>query len=217
MKKNKKFKAIKRFREKGFSIKEIGRKFEISPSTASLWLRDVKVSKVGRSRLLRNQELGRRKGVETNRNKRRRSLQNIHNKCLVLKKKEKFELSNLKIFLSLLYWGEGGKTGRRVDFTNSDPKMIKIFLSLLRKSFLLRDDRLRAVLHLHNYHDRERMLKYWSNITGIKKQNFIVYNKKNSGRNVKFGYKGCLSVRYGDVKVLEEIFLIIRRFIILFD
>jgi hypothetical protein len=72
--------------------------------------------------------------------------------------------------------------------------------------------KIRAVLHLHSYQDKVEMIKFWSGVTGIEKQNFIVYNKKNSGKNKKIDYKGCLSVRYGDVKILEEIFLIIKRF-----
>jgi hypothetical protein len=217
MKKNEIFKAVEELRKSGGSIKEIGKKFKISPSTASLWLQNVRVSEIGKDRLLIKQKLGRQKGVATNKNKRRETLRVISENCPVLKEKEKFNSDNIKIFLSLLYWCEGSKTGRRVDFTNSDPEMINVFLFLFRESFSIKEDKLRAVLHLHDYHDKNEMLKYWSKITGIEIKNFIVYNKKNSGINKKAGYRGCLSVRYGDVKILEEIFLIIKRFMVCFD
>jgi hypothetical protein len=216
MKKDKIFKVAEKLRKNGWSIKEIGRRFDVSPSTASVWLRDVKVSSAGKRKILVKENIGRQKGVTTNKNKQKELLQKISEDCKVLIKKTVFNVKDSKLLLSLLYWCEGGKTGRRVDFINSDPEMIKIFLALFRKSFALKEDVFRAVLHLHAYHSKEEMISYWSDVSGIKRENFIVYIKLNSGINKKAGYKGCLSVRYGDVKILEEIFIIIRRFVLCF-
>ena len=46
----------------------------------------------------------------------------------------------LAIAASMLYWAEGvkGKKGVTVDFPNSDPKMIELFLKFLRESVKLK-------------------------------------------------------------------------------
>ena len=117
------------------------------------------------------------------------------------------------MFLALLYWGEGGKTNNIFRFTNSDPEMIKYFLHLLRKSFNVDEKKFHTRLHLHEYHNREEMIIFWSEITGIEKNRFSIYNKPHTGINKKPGYRGCLIVNYGDVKIFKEVFIIIERLI----
>jgi hypothetical protein len=55
------------------------------------------------------------------------------------------------------------------------------------------------------------MVNYWSKVTGIPKNHFSIYNKPNTGINKKPGYKGCLSIRYGDSRIIKEVFIIIKR------
>lgn len=52
---------------------------------------------------------------------------------------------------------------------------------------------------------------FWFNVNGIGKNQFSIYNKPNTGKNKKEGYKGCLSIRYGDSRIIKEIFIIINR------
>lgn len=61
------------------------------------------------------------------------------------------------------------------------------------------------------YHDREKLLSFWSKVMGICKNQFSVYNKAHTGNNKKKGYRGCLSIRYHDIRILKEIFIIIKR------
>lgn len=90
--------------------------------------------------------------------------------------------------------------------------MVKTCLYLLRKSFNINENRLKVRIHLHNYHNKEEMIDYWSKLTAIPKNNFSIYNKPHTGINKKPGYKGCLSIRYGDSRILQELFIIIKRF-----
>lgn len=114
--------------------------------------------------------------------------------------------------MALLYWGEGSKSERRLTFTNSDPEMISSYLYLLRKVFNTDEKKFRFVLYLHDYHDQEEMYRYWLNVVKIDKKQSSIYIKKNAGKNKKKDYKGCVSIRYYDIKILEEIFIIIDRF-----
>lgn len=198
-------------RIKGYSFREISQRFGIAESTVGLWCRKEVVTPTGLKRLKELEDAGRLRGQETLKRKRIAVLSEIDKNCGVLVNKN-YDVDDYKLFLGLLYWGEGDKTSNRFGFSNSDQDMIKICLYLLRKSFNIEENRLRVLLHLHNYHNPEEMLDYWSKITAIPKNNFSIYNKPHTGISKKPGYKGCLSIRYGDSRILQELFIIIERF-----
>lgn len=212
MKKELKIRA-KLLRKQGYSFKEIGLKLNVSKSTASLWTRGEHLSSGAINRIRSLQIDGGLKGVLTKRNNYNKLRQNISDNCTVLNNKNKYSSDDYKIFLALLYWGEGSKSGSRLVFTNSDELMIKTYLSLLRRSFVIDNKKFRVCLHLHDYHPREAMLYFWSKLTAIPKNQFYVYNKPHTGKNRKINYKGCLSIRYGDSRILKEVFIIISRIV----
>jgi len=200
-------------RQQGYSFKEISEKLNISKSTASIWLRDVKVSVSGKKRILKLGDRGRQKGVITSKKKRQKAWQQMADKTVTFKKNLlDYRTSHLKILLAMLYWGEGYKNGRSLVFMNSDPEMIKIYLFLLRKSFKINENKLRAVIHLHEYHNQAEMINYWAGIMGISKKQIAIYKKDNTGIRKKLDYKGCVSVRYYSSLIVDEILLIIKRF-----
>ncbi len=197
-------------RQQGYSFREIGELFCISKSTAGLWCRKELVTDEGRKRLKKLGDDGRSRSVETIKKKQKIILDDIDKNCTVLKNKN-YSQDEYKLFLALLYWGEGAKTENRLAFINSDPEMIKVYLWLLRNSFVINEDKFRIRVHLYNYHNQIEMINFWSGITAIPKIKFSVYNKPNTGVNKKPGYKGCLSIRYGDSRIIKEVFLIMKR------
>lgn len=199
-----------RLRAKGYSFREISLALNISKSTASLWARSVVLGAKAKSRIKKLGDDGREKSKETIRTTQNKILAEIDSSCGVLRNK-KYSLDDYKLFLALLYWGEGAKTERRLVFINSDSTMVKIYMFLIRKSFMIKEEKFHALLHLHEYHNKEEMVDFWSKITGISKNQFSLYNKPHTGINKKEGYKGCLSIRYGDSKILKEVFIIIER------
>ncbi|HNV12963.1 MAG TPA: hypothetical protein PK686_03770 [bacterium] len=211
MKKDLKYKA-KKLRAKGYSFREISEVLKVSKSTASLWTRNLDLNINAKNRLNNLEIVGRKKAIITIKKKKKEELLEINNNCNVLRDK-KYDRDDYKLFLALLYWGEGAKTNGSLKFINSDSRMIRIFLFLLRKSFSIDENKLSACIHLHEYHDKEEMINFWSQVSGIGENKFYVYNKPHTGINKKLGYKGCLSVYYGDVKIFKEIFIIIQRFI----
>ncbi|MFZ2187528.1 MAG: hypothetical protein WAV46_02785 [Candidatus Moraniibacteriota bacterium] len=199
-------------REQGYSLSEISQQLSISQSTASLWLRGIKLSEKARGRIDSLSVSGRKKAVETNRKK--RAVEDIE----IAEKVERYFLGqqkiDSKIACALLYWGEGTKYSgnKSVSFMNADPEMIGYFLRAFRNSFSLDEKRLRALIHLHEYHDADKQLKFWSNITKIPTSQFNKsYLKKNTGKSEKENYPGCISIRYSDNKVYKELMLIIGK------
>lgn len=201
-------------RRKGYSFREISEKLGISKSTASLWLRDVKLDIYARKRIENLGINGREKASSTNKKKR------LDLDAVILEKVKLHLKNQLRIdskqACALLYWCEGTKhsSNSAVSFTNADPEMIKYFLHVFRKAFELDEKKFRGLMHLHEYHNEERQMEYWSKITSIPKTQFNKsFLKKNTGKNKKENYPGCLNLRYFDVKIYKEIMFLIKEII----
>lgn len=105
--------------------------------------------------------------------------------------------------LASLWWCEGSKDLRDgVRFTNSDSGTIRFFLGLMRTVFRIDEGRIRLMLHLHEYHDMEAQKAFWAGVAGISQdQLYQPYLKPRTGLRKREGYQGCVTVRYGDVKI----------------
>ena len=198
-------------RKEGFSFGEISERLKISKSTASLWLRDIKLSKEAKKRIY---ELG----VEGRKNSEKSVQSRIlkENKTILEKVRKTISKNNLlaedlKIVCALLYWCEGGKTEKsQLTFINSDPKLVKYFVTIFRKAFDVDEKRFRALIHVHKYHNISRQIKFWSEITKIPKSQFNKpYSKPNTGKRKKENYQGCISVRYYGREIWQEMLFLI--------
>lgn len=115
-----------------------------------------------------------------------------------------FADSKLKIAGIMLYWAEGTFIGNTVDFTNSNPDMIRLFLKFLRNVCGVSENRLRVYLYGYSYHDVEELKKYWGKITGIPLSQFTKpYIRKDNPNfsNRKLPH-GLTHIRYNDKRLL---------------
>jgi hypothetical protein len=192
-------------RKKGYSIREIASNLGIAKSTSTLWVRDVHLSISAMARLEYGQYKGIRKGISARQQRLSKvydSVQSItaeHIDSLIVDSKTK------RLLCAFLYWGEGTKSRSRVRIINSDPKLIFVFLKLFRESFTLNEDKFRSTLHLHEYHNKNKQLQFWSKITRIPKNRIGIYLKPHTGKNKKPGYPGCISVNYFDVRIYDAL------------
>jgi len=194
-------------RKNGYSVKEISKELNVSQGSVSVWVRDIYLDKKAKTRLLK-----RIKNCQyiAGENKKRRTEEKI--KIIVNKSKEfirslKIDSDNEKLICALIYWCEGAKNEKYgVQFTNSDPYLMKRFIELFLKHFKIDISRIRMYLQLHQYHDKNTQLNFWSSSTGIPIEFFQkVYIKPNSGPRYREGYQGCLSIKYCSVEVAREI------------
>lgn len=128
-------------------------------------------------------------------------------KPFVLKKNLSQREKALKLAGVMLYWAEGAKGGGGVKFVNSDPAMIKLFLSFLREVCGIYDDRLKLLIHLYPDHNNADLKKFWSEVTGVPESNFYqsyVHVGKTGTYKNKSLY-GTLAVNYSDKKLLTQI------------
>lgn len=207
--------AIK-LRKNGYLYSEIASKLDVSKSTAHLWTSKLALSDLERQALqikLKNVKREHAKNLlGINRKLRADKDLLVMEEARKVVSVAKTTLEYKKLICAILFWCEGGKdTGSGVKFMNSDPHMVKTFLALFRGSFTLKDNKFRALIHLHEYHDPDKQMKFWSNVTGIPTSQFNrPYLKPHTGKNTRDGYPGCISVRYYDSsigKLLKMIYI----------
>lgn len=198
----------KRLRLQGYSIKRIAKLLGISISTSSLWMRDILLPAHIKKYLERQAGEGRAKGWKVLRAMRDHQNDLYREEAKASLRKMNFTGDVWRLIGSLIYWCEGSKrdlhSGARL--ANSDPELVRLFLHAMRKGFGVEEKKLKALLHLHSYHDRERQTLFWSKITGIPKKNFYSpYIKPNTGKRIREGYPGCISLTCGGAKLARTI------------
>ncbi|MEU1225451.1 hypothetical protein [Streptomyces sp. NPDC005828] len=112
-------------------------------------------------------------------------------------------ITDRELFLigTALYWAEGAKARPQpyINFTNSDPNMIRLFLRWLRLLGIT-EDRLRFFIQIHETADVTAAEAHWASVTGATPDQFgktalKKHNPKTNRKNVGADYHGCLSVR----------------------
>ena len=190
-------------RQKGLSVRTITRKLQVSKNSVSRWVRDIVLSEDQLQALAKSEqkgaEVGRLKIALIKRGKRLKLLESF-----VLSGIETLPILNNRERLIAglaLYAGEGGKKSRRVEFCNSDPRMIKFLIRWLKVCFDVKAEDLRCVVGINQIHsEREEFVRlYWSNLTGIPLSQFRQTNiKKVNNKKVYENFNnhyGTLSIR----------------------
>ncbi len=202
-------------RRQGHSLKEIAAALNVAKSSVSLWVRDVALSSSAKKVLLTKIKLGQFVAAERKKAKTRA----IEDEYLQQARKE-LDAATLspfykKLLCSLIYWCEGTKSPKAgATFINSDPSLIKQFLSLLRSSFEIDERKFHPCLHLHSYHSKAKQLDFWSGITNIDRSQFIKpYVKPNTEKRIRIGYPGCLSVKYHSNDLARQLLAIAKAFL----
>jgi len=116
---------------------------------------------------------------------------------------------HLKIIGIVLYWTEGSKQkvhdpSKELIFSNSDPKMIRIYLLWLKKCLLIKPSGIKFEIYIHETYKKtpKELSLYWSRITKFPIQNLNkIYFKKNK---VNFGETGFFRTAYSK-ELLEKL------------
>lgn len=114
----------------------------------------------------------------------------------------------LKSMLAALYWSGGGKyNGSPINFANTDPKLSKLFISLLRKCYPIDENKFRVRLHLHYYHHPKQLKVFWSKLLNIPPDKFgkIYFKKRSKTKKFRKNFNGICFIKYYDTKLRQEI------------
>ncbi|MDP3697700.1 MAG: hypothetical protein Q8R55_06870 [Candidatus Taylorbacteria bacterium] len=167
--------SARELRKQGGSIKDIARILSVSQSTASLWCRDIKLSKKQINRLLKskgnNITRGRLRGAQIQREKRINAI-----KLAVKEAKKLKKLTNNEYFIAglALYLAEGSKKMDRAQFTNTNPAVIKFMLKWFSKFYNVSRENIKYTILINKIHkDRDMELKrFWQKYLKLKPESF---------------------------------------------
>jgi transposase-like protein len=190
-------------RRDGRSYSEILREIPVAKSTLSSWLRNVNLSKPQKQQLTEKKRLASLRGAATRHQQRVEQTEKIFHEAQA--DLGKISKRDLKILGIALYWAEGSKEkeyrpGSRVQFGNSDPKMIKIFLRWLEEIIKLDPRKIIFEIYIHEQsaNDISIVRKFWSKTTGHPFNSFKrVYFKKHKVTT----RKNCGGLYYGLLRV----------------
>lgn len=203
----------RKLRKKGWSINEICSKLNFAKGSVSLWVRDIELTKAQKQRL---SQKGLKKEVIERRRITRLTKENDRRQIIVdeakkdIKNLSKKDLRNIGI---VLYWAEGAKANRGVvQFSNSDPRMIKIIMRFFREICKVPERKFRGHIHIHSHLSAKRAEKYWSLISGIPLNQFYkTYCKPSKASKHK---KDSLPLGTFDISICNtELFLKIKGWI----
>ena len=117
----------------------------------------------------------------------------------------KISKSELELVGAAIYICEGTKIRtdnrgykiRAVEFTNKDPRVIKMFLNFLRRVIGAVEFRIKAELFIYPDHNEQELVRYWSEVTDIPVNRFnksILLRQKNI--KCKPNILGTIKIRY---------------------
>jgi hypothetical protein len=107
---------------------------------------------------------------------------------------------------TIMYWCEGSKRERdyRVEFVNSDPVMIKVFMKYLR-SRGIEESRIRARISLHEQDSISEYEDYWKVVTSLDDSNFLTASVRKTKTTKALLPHGTLTIRYNSIALLRQI------------
>lgn len=206
--------TIQKLRRKGKTYNEINKhlNLRIPKNTLSYWCKALKLpadypSKI-RSLNIKNLEKARRRALIANRRKRKDILLSLDSKNTRLT-----SLLNdpqvSKIALSILCLGEASKYGKSSFYLgNSDPRVIVIFLELLKKIENFDPSKLRYTVQCRADQDVFELEEYWRSIVNAPPEFFYKtqIDPRTEGKPTKrLNYKGVLRVNYQDTILQLEL------------
>ena len=214
------------FKNKAVSLRKNGKTYgeirktigkPIPKSTLSEWFKNIKLSKKQqqriKDRISDNIHRGHVIALEVNKEKRKKYLDSVTRRVIHLKKLT-VNQDIAKIIVAMLYLGEGSKTKRgSLMFGNSDPRVIALFLRLLRQCYNINEDKFRCTLQCRADQNIETLERFWSKITNVPLKQF--YKARVDSRTIgkksrKMDYKGVCRIDYFSADLFNEIMKIIE-------
>ncbi|MBI2674338.1 MAG: hypothetical protein HYX22_01190 [Candidatus Yanofskybacteria bacterium] len=218
---NDKFKAYK-LRMAGRSYTEINRLLNVPKSTLSGWFSTLDIPPEAKERISKRVY---EKSVLAlvKRNKQQTEQAQIRaRETRALAIKEVGSLSNRDLFIAgiSLYWAEGHKkpiylngkvrTHHPISLTNSDPKMVALFMRFLREVCSVKDDKISVGIRFFEHQDPVYLLDFWQKIVRIPSSRFqkVLQTISISSKRIRpFNSLpfGVVQIRVGDTPLFHKI------------
>lgn len=164
-----------KLRRNGLSLKDIGQRLSVAKSSVSIWCRDIPLSQDQIKNLLKLKEKimmrGRLKGALSQKTKKLRAIQEAEAEAIKIKR-----LTRKEFFIAgiALYLAEGSKKMGRVQFVNSDPKVINFMLKWFKKFYNITPVDIKCTILINQIHQLRdgQIKKFWQKYLKIKSEQF---------------------------------------------
>lgn len=161
MKTREKNEARRLRKERGWSINQISQKLHVAKSSVSLWVKGIQLSLAQEAVLLarnpryNNQNRGGKVRSQNAKNQRQQYQQTGRQEA------QKKDL--LHAMGCMLFWAEGNKTKNSIIFSNSDPRMMLLFIMFLNQSMRVEFEQMKMSVncHLGNGLTASQIESYW--------------------------------------------------------
>jgi transposase-like protein len=204
-------------RKAGYSLAEISHITGISKNTIYHWVKTVRLTQKQKARLhkkeIRCGMAGLRKAHEIKKAKKIKWKRDVFSRAKKFKNIVNKKSALAKLLCGVLYLCEGAKypSSRQMIFGNADPKIIKLFLCLLRNNFVIDESKIRCRI-MHRFdQDKNELVKYWSRLARVPVRQFYksYADKRSKGFSTKKpDYKGICAVQYNSTDLQYELQLI---------
>lgn len=205
--------SARKMRSAGATYGEIGKQLGVAKSTLNTWLKDLpnlsheyftdRNSWMEKIRKLSNKAIKRKRSEQI-----KRIEENVRQEVATWSFLTSRETQ--KALLGVLYWAEGQKLplrGAPVKFTNTDPKLALLFLTMLRRCFQIDESRLRVRLYLHWYHKIKKVRRFWSDLLGVDESQFakIYIKQRSKTKRFRKNFVGICFIVYPSVDLRWQI------------
>lgn len=121
-------------------------------------------------------------------------------------------MNNAEVMALIIWWCEGAKLRKdkrwknsylyQIEVTNTDSRILKIFLNYLVKKYLVDISRIKGQLQIHKGDDQKNLEAYWSEALGIPLTQFNKTIIREAG-NKPNKTKGTFKVRLYDKNIFN--------------
>jgi transposase len=155
-------------RAQAWTMPEIAAHLGVSKSSVSLWTRDVPFDPSAR-RSARTD----RRPRGSDHPLRRRKLEQIA-RLDAEGRAQLARLSERELLVAgvALHAGEGAKTEGSVSMANTDPQLLRFFVTWLRRCFVVEESRLRCRVYLHEGLDLDAAEAWWASVVDVPRTQF---------------------------------------------
>lgn len=209
-------KAIE-LRKQGFSYGEITAALSIPKSTLSHWLRSIELTDNQKARLNDNYGKGlikaRAKASQWHKEQKEIRIQRAKKEAKEVLDNIALDENIVELALAMLYLGEGAKTGTTA-IGNSNPLVLKFFLTLLVSKYRLEISKIRFDLHIRYDQDPDEVKSYWSKTLGIPIEQFkyVVADKRTKGVPSYPDYRGVCIINCGNIAIQRKLIALYNQF-----
>lgn len=212
------FKKVIELRKKEYSYTEIKKETGVAKSTINNWLTLAGLTltkehlNIQAKKRVENHVVATEASKQTRLRRKNKDIENF-----IMKNKKHFDDPFFNYGIAL-YEAEGSK-GTDCKFSNSDYRLIKVFVELVERFFLLnRDEDMSFSVYIHETRksDLVKILNFWATKIGLDKSKIRYYWKRNKvvGRRENPDYTGQFVVRVIGEKVFGSKLLAISDIIL---